>query len=164
LIVDVYGPFQYPRKDLIDGVLFGSGRPVVLVPPNIRAFAENRIVIAWDATRSAVRAVHDALPLLVRAHEVIVVTVVDDKVFPTPHLGNGLCRYLAKWNVDAKFNAIKRRTQNIGMSLLKFAQHGDADLLVMGGFAHAFERTLMLGSATQDIFGAGLEIPAFLSH
>jgi nucleotide-binding universal stress UspA family protein len=164
LIVDVYGPLQSPRKDLVDGNLFGSGRPVVLVPQSTRAFAQDRILLAWDATRSAVRAVHDALPLLIRARDVTIVSVIDDKTFSTSDSGDALCDYLARWNVDAKFSAINRETTNIGTTLLAYAQRTEADLLVMGGFAHGMERALMLGSATQDVFRTSLEIPVFLSH
>ena len=49
LIVDIYGALQSTRKDLVNGALFGSGRPVVLVPQSTRVFAEDKIVIAWDA-------------------------------------------------------------------------------------------------------------------
>jgi nucleotide-binding universal stress UspA family protein len=164
LIFDVYGPLQSPRKDLVDGNLFGSGRPVVLVPQSTRAFAQDRILLAWDATRSAVRAVHDALPLLIRARDVTIVSVIDDKTFSTSDSGDALCDYLARWNVDAKFSAINRESTNIGTTLLAYAQRTEADLLVMGGFAHGMERALMLGSATQDVFRTSLEIPVFLSH
>ena len=164
LIVDVRGPLHSPRKDLIEAALFASGRPTVFVPPGLPVFAKDRIVVAWDGTRSAVRAVHDALPLLVGAREVLMVSVIDDKLFPTPHSGYALCRYLARWDVGARFSTIQRETLNIGKTLLAHARQIEADLLVMGAFAHAFERALMLGSATRDIFDTRIEIPILLSH
>jgi nucleotide-binding universal stress UspA family protein len=162
LIIDVRGPLQSPRKDLVEAALFGSGRPIVLLPSNGRP--AHRIVVAWDGTRSAVRAVHDALPLLVRAHEVLVASVIGDKLFSIPESGNALCRYLARWRVDANFSAIRRGTRNVGTTLLDYARQTEADLLVMGAFAHGFERTLMLGSATRDIFAARIGIPILMSH
>ena len=164
LIVDVRGPLHSPRKDLIEAALFASGRPTVFVPPGLPVLARDRIVVAWDGTRSAVRAVHDALPLLVGAREVLVVSVIDDKLFPTPHSGYALCSYLARWDVGARFSTIQRETLNIGKTLLAHARQAEADLLVMGAFAHAFERALMLGSATRDIFDTRIEIPMLLSH
>lgn len=163
-VIDVYGPLRERRRAIVDSILFGSGRPLLLVPQNARESASDKIVIAWDATRSAVRAVHDALPLLTRASDVNIVSVIDDKTYLTPESGAGLVRYLARWNVDAKMQAIKRDDLDIGMSLLNHAKREGANLLVMGGHAHAFERTLMFGSATRDIFGANLEIPVLLSH
>jgi nucleotide-binding universal stress UspA family protein len=164
LIVDVRGPIESSRKELVEAVLFGSGRPVVLVPPNIPEAPEKRIVIAWDETRSAVRAVHDALPILVNSREVLVVSVIDDKLFSSPHSGHALCRYLERWHVDAKFSTIRREIANIGTTLLVYAEQAGADLLVMGAFAHGYERALMLGSATRDVFDARINIPVLLSH
>jgi nucleotide-binding universal stress UspA family protein len=164
LIVDVYGPLQSQRKDIVDGALFGSGRPLVLVPQQDREFAADRIVIAWDATRSAVRAVHDVLPLLRRAREVAVVSVSDDKEISPPDTGNGLCRYLALWDIAAKFERIDSGKFSVGTVLLDYARQVNADLLVMGGFAHGFERELMLGSATRDVYQADLETVVLLSH
>ena len=164
MIIDVRGPLDPARKELVEAALFSGGRPIILVPPSPPVVADNRIVVAWDGTRSAVRAVRDALPLLVSAREVLVVSAIDDKLFPTPHSGHALCRYLARWNVDAQFNTIHRETMNIGTTLLAYARQADADLLVMGAFAHGFERALMLGSATRDIFDARITIPVLLSH
>lgn len=163
LIIDVYQPLQSPRKDLVSGVLFGSGRPLILVPQGTREFTVDKIVIAWDATRSAARAVHDALPLLARARDVDVVSVIDDKVF-VPDTGSLLCDYLARWEVVAKYNSIRRGNLNVGVALLAYARDVGANLLVMGAFAHAFERGLMFGSATKDIMRSNFEMPVFLSH
>jgi nucleotide-binding universal stress UspA family protein len=164
VIVDVRGQLDSSRKDLVEAALFGGGRPIIFVPPNLPVITNNRIVVAWDGTRSAVRAVHDALPLLVKSREVLAVSVIDDKLLPTPHSGHALCRYLARWDVDARFSTIHRDTLNVGATLLAYARQADADLLVMGAFAHGFERALMLGSATRDIFEARIEIPVLLSH
>ncbi|QOZ06689.1 universal stress protein [Bradyrhizobium sp. CCBAU 51765] len=164
LIIDSYGPLQPPRKDLVDGALFGSGRPLVLVPQHAGEFAGKRIVIAWDASRSAVRAVHDALPLLAQARNVTVVSVVDDKTILAPNTENALCSYLLQRDIVSDFDRINREKVAVGTALLAYAGQADADLLVMGGFSHGFERELMLGSATRDIYRANLEIPVFLSH
>src|SRR5262249_15519140 len=139
LVIDVRGPLESPRKDLVEAALFGGGRPIIFLPPNASVVPHNRIVVGWDGTRSAVRAVHDALPLLVRSREVLVVSVIDDKAFPIPDSGHVLCRYLARWHVDAKFSTIHRETLNIGSTLLVYARQAGADLLVMGAFAHGFE-------------------------
>jgi nucleotide-binding universal stress UspA family protein len=164
LIMDVRGPLERPRRDLVEAALFGSGRPILLVPPKSPMTPENRIAIAWDGTRSAVRALRDALPFLVRSREVLVVSVVDDKALPTASSGDAICRYLARWHIDAKFNAIRRETLQVGVTLLDYAWQADADMLVMGAFAHGFEHALMLGSATRDILDTRIEFPVLMSH
>jgi nucleotide-binding universal stress UspA family protein len=164
LIMDVRGPLEPPRRDLVEAALFGSGRPILLVPPKSSAIPKNRIVIAWDGTRPAVRALRDAMPFLVRSREVLVVSVVDDKALSTGDSGDALCRYLARWHIDAKFNAVRRESLHVGVTLLDYAWQADADLLVMGAFAHGFEHALKLGSATRDIFDTRIELPVLMSH
>lgn len=77
---------------------------------------------------------------------------------------DALCRYLARWSIAAKLEAINREKLAVGTALLTYAEQADANLLVMGGFAHEFKRELMLGSATRDVFRAALEMPVLLSH
>jgi nucleotide-binding universal stress UspA family protein len=164
VVLGVHEPLRYPRQGVVEAVLFGSGRPIILVPCGARPPGEATIMVAWDATRSAVRAVHDALPLLTRASKAIVATVVDDKAFRTPPSGADLCHYLARWGIDARCEVIKRGNQNVGAVLLNYAKKVGANLLVMGGFGHAREREFLFGSATREIFQSDLEIPVFLSH
>jgi nucleotide-binding universal stress UspA family protein len=163
-ILGVHGPLTYPRQGLVEAVLFGSGRPVLLVPPGAPAFSGRMVVVGWDATRSATRALHDALPLLTKARKAIVISLSDDKVFRLAESGPEVCRYLERWGIDASFDAPKRKQDNIGNELLLHAKRLEADLLVMGGFGHAREREFLFGSATRDIFQSHLELPVLMSH
>jgi nucleotide-binding universal stress UspA family protein len=163
-ILGVHGPLTYPRQGLVEAVLFGSGRPVLLVPPGAPAFSGRMVVVGWDATRSATRALHDALPLLTKAQKAVVISLSDDKVFRLPESGPEVCRYLERWGIDASFDAPKRKQDKIGNELLLHAKRLEADLLVMGGFGHAREREFLFGSATRDIFQSHLELPVLMSH
>ena len=163
-ILGVHGRLTYPRQGLVEAVLFGSGRPVLLVPPGAPAFSGRMVVVGWDATRSATRALHDALPLLTKARKAVVISLSDDKVFRLPESGPEVCRYLERWGIDASFDAPKRKQDNIGNELLLHAKRLEADLLVMGGFGHAREREFLFGSATRDIFQSHLELPVLMSH
>ena len=163
-ILGVHGPLTYPRQGLVEAVLFGSGRPVLLVPPGAPAFSGRMVVVGWDATRSATRALHDALPLLTKARKAVIISLSDDKVFRLPESGPEVCRYLERWGIDASFDAPKRKQDKIGNELLLHAKRLKADLLVMGGFGHAREREFLFGSATRDIFQSHLELPVLMSH
>src|SRR5262245_7766845 len=110
--IAVHGPLTYPRQGLVEAALFGSGRPVLLIPPNAQPISSRVIVVGWDATRSAVRALHDALPLLTRAGNVVVATVSDDKQPPVFASGPAVCRYLENWAVHAHFHSVPRRQKN----------------------------------------------------
>jgi nucleotide-binding universal stress UspA family protein len=161
VIIDVRGPLLHLRQGLVEAVLFGS----ILVPPGVHAPAEERALVAWDGTRSAARALHDALPVLTHARrEVVVVTVADDKELRASRSGDEVCRYLGRWGVQARFELLQRGSQNVGNVLLGHAAEIEAALVVMGGFGHAREREFLFGSATRDIFQSTLETAVLLSH
>ena len=146
------------------GVLFGSGHPIILVPPSVHTPAAERALVAWDGTRSAVRSLHDALPILTHAREVVVVTVTDDKELRAVRSGDKVCRYLSRWGVQARFELLQRGSRNVGDVLLGRAAEIEAALVVMGGFGHAREREFLFGSATRDIFQSTLQTAVLLSH
>jgi nucleotide-binding universal stress UspA family protein len=164
VIIDVLGPLRHPRQGLVEAVLFGSGRPIILVPPGLHASAAERALVAWDGTRSATRALHDALPLLTQAREVVVASVVDDKELRVSRSGEEVCRYLSRWGVQARFELLQRGSRNVGDVLLGRTAEVEAALVVMGGFGHAREREFLFGSATRDIFRSTLETAVLLSH
>jgi len=162
--IDVRGPLRHPRRSLVEGVLFGSGHPIILVPPSVHTPAAERALVAWDGTRSAARALHDALPILTHAREVVVVTVADDKELRAAPSGDNVCRYLCRWGVQARFELLQRGSRHVGDVLLGRAAEIEAALMVMGGFGHAREREFLFGSATRDIFQSTLQTAVLLSH
>jgi nucleotide-binding universal stress UspA family protein len=164
VIFDVSGSLRHPRQGLVEAVLFGSGRPIILAPAGVHVPSAERAVVAWDGTRSAARALHDALPLLTHAREVVVTTVADDKELRALRSGDEVCRYLGRWGVQGSFELLQRDSRNVGDVLLGHAAEIEAGLLVMGGFAHAREREFLFGSATRDIFRSTLETAVLLSH
>jgi nucleotide-binding universal stress UspA family protein len=161
--VSVYGPLEYPRLALVQAVLFGSGRPLMLVPSQGGPSRVQTAVVAWDATRAASRAFHDAMPLLKTATEVIVVTVLGQKELKPEESGEEVCRALNRRHIPARFEAIQDDTQDVGAALIQAAARLKADLLVMGGFAHPL-REFVFGSATRSLFGSQFPFPVLLSH
>jgi nucleotide-binding universal stress UspA family protein len=163
-VFDVQGPLKYPQLSLVEAVLFGSGRPLVLAPAGTRPILNGRVLFAWDASRSAVRALHDVLPLMSGSREVIVLSILDDKGTFDLHSGEQICLYLARWGIGARFHPIRRGGEKVGLLLIDFAKRLGASAIVMGGFGHPREREFIFGSATRDVFQSHLEIPVFLSH
>ena len=163
-MLGVHGPLAYPRQSLVEAAMFGSGRPLLLIPQTAQPFSSGVIVVGWDATRAAVRAVHDALPLLIEAEKVVIASVSGDKELPALASGPAICQYLEQRHINASFNALTRQQESIGEDLLSHAKNLGANLLVMGGFGHPREREFLFGSATRDIFQSYLEIPVLLSH
>ncbi|WP_237213480.1 universal stress protein [Falsiroseomonas oryziterrae] len=150
------------QRILIGAAIFDSGRPVLLVPGGAqRMVPPARIVVAWDATPAAVRAVHGALPFMRAAAETLVVTVTDDKELRPGQSGIQLCHLLARHGARASFAAVQRDGR--GVLEVLAATAGEGALLVMGAVRHAPIRNLVLGSATRDVLEAGPPMPVLLA-
>jgi nucleotide-binding universal stress UspA family protein len=144
-------------------VVFGAGRPVLVLPNSGPAPLLESVIIAWDASRAAARALADAMPILARAKRVSVVTVVNEKPIDGTTTEIELTRHLAKHGVDANYFEIDAKGSTIGDVLrATVAEHG-GDLLVMGAYGHSRIRDFILGGATKSMF-ADTPVPLFLSH
>jgi nucleotide-binding universal stress UspA family protein len=152
------------RRFLIEAALFDSGRPLLLVPSAAQAEPPRRAVVAWDASPASVRAVHDALPLLKACEQTSVVTVSGEKELRLDQSGIELAKLLARHGVRAAFTALAPQGLSIGAALADAVRKDNADLLVMGGFAHSRLRGLVLGSATREIIHHGFPTAVLLSH
>lgn len=149
-------------SELVQALVFESGRPVLVLPAGDEGdFKLDRVVVAWDGGRPAARAVGDALPLLQRAGAVRVVTVSKDKQVPESASGAALAAHLARNGVNVTFEEIGKGTQSIGAAIEEAA--ADADLVVMGAFGHSRLRDFFLGGATRHML-AKLALPTLFSH
>lgn len=144
-------------------VVFGSGRPVVLLPQITEISHLEHVMIAWDGSRVAARAVSDARLFLERATKVTIAVVTDEKALPEPALSQKLARHLASHGITAEELEIKSIGKPVADILQDEAEKIGAGLLVMGGFGHSRMREFILGGATQGIF-RNLQMPVLLSH
>lgn len=163
VVIGTQGPLTFPRKHLADHILFDTGRPVLLVPGRMEC-ALSTVVVAWDASRAATRALHDAMPLLRAAQRVLVTTVHDGGDRPAGQSGVELCRRLAQRGINARFEDVARRGRPVGACLTEFCTQSGADLLVMGAQRHARLRDLVYGSASHMIFDTGPALPVLMAN
>lgn len=150
-------------RDMIESVVFDSGRPTIIVPAAARPTPLDHVAIAWDASRVAARALGDVLPLLAEGGRVSVLTVEDEKPLSGPGLAEALAEALAKRGYGAEPVAITLAGRPIAAALQESAVAAGARLLAMGGFGHSRLRDFVLGGATQGIL-ADLRLPVLLSH
>jgi nucleotide-binding universal stress UspA family protein len=122
-----------------------------------------RILVAWDASPAAVRAIHGALPLIRRAAETIIATVSDDKELRLGQSGIELTHLLARHGAKTRFMALQRGSGGVLERLLAAASDTEAEMLVMGAVRHSPLRNLVLGSATQDVLSDALSRPILLA-
>ena len=99
-----------------EAIIFGSGRPTLVLPesPPSRPFELNTAVVAWDFSRSAARAVADAIPILEKAKRVRVVTVTNEKVIDTKHSSEELAKNLARHGIDVILDRLDAAGRTIG--------------------------------------------------
>lgn len=149
---------------LPEAVLFNSGRPMLLVPYiHAGPLHPDRILICWDASRPAARAVHDAMPWLRRAKSVDVVTINEDQDRPGDTGCEALVSHLARHRITASSNSFSCDNGKIHSALLSLAADSCADLMVMGGYGHSRLREFILGGVTRGMFKS-LTVPTLMAH
>ncbi|SFN47088.1 universal stress protein [Dokdonella immobilis] len=154
------------QRWVAEAVVFQSGRPVILYRPGVADLFGERAktaVVAWDGSRPCARAMADALPLLKRALQVRVLTVVNEKPEASSGLGAEVLRHLKLHGIAAISDEVDAAGRKIGQVLTDYVTAHDADLLVMGAYGRSKMREFILGGATDHMLG---HLPAalFLSH
>lgn len=150
-------------QEMSEAVVFGSGRPTILVPPSSRPASVDHIAIAWDESRVAARALGDALSILPEGGRVSVLTVKDEKPLSGSDIAGSLASSLERRGFKAKPCSISVGGKTIAEALQDAAVAEGAQLLAMGGFGHSRLRDFVLGGATKGVL-ANLRLPALLSH
>ncbi|WP_269930964.1 universal stress protein [Aminobacter sp. HY435] len=148
---------------LAEAVVFGSGRPALILPGAANVPAIGHVAIAWDGSRVAARAVADARPFLQKASRVSVITVVNEKKLRDTNAAEKLAKVLTAGGVEARAVFVELRDSTIGETLQETAKTVGADLLVMGGYGHSRVRDFVLGGATAGVLGE-LRLSVLLSH
>lgn len=149
--------------DMAQAIVFGSGRPAVLVPPSARTASLEHIAIAWDGSRVAARALGDALPLLRAGGRITVLTVQDEKPLAGSGIAEALAASLEKRGISATPLEITLGKRSIAEALQASAVSAGTQLLAMGGFGHSRVRDFILGGATKGVL-TDLQLPTLLSH
>lgn len=159
---------EAPRGWVINGALFESGRPILILPgegSGSRFPAVRQAVIAWDASVEAAKAVRDALELLVDAEAVHAVLIDPVPSFEGhgPEPGADLAAYLGRHGIAATVHKLPREGREVADVLLRCAADFDADLLVMGGFGHSRLRQRIFGGTTTRIMKE-TRVPVLMAH
>ena len=152
-------------RDLVPYVMLNAARPVLIVPHSGQhAQVDNTVVVAWDGSMEATRAIGHALPLL-RTARLVVLALLQPPVGhaqPARHPGADIAAYLSRHGVPVEVRP-SVTTGDIGAALLAMAAEVHADLLVMGGYGHARFREILLGGVTETVLRQ-MTLPVLMAH
>jgi len=152
-----------PATLIIEAALFESGRPVLVVPYIQKAELKlDRIMVCWDGSRSAARAVGDAMPFLERSRTVEVIVVTErgkDDEIP----GAQLATHLTRHGVAVELKQTVAPDGNVAAVLLSHAADSAADFLVLGAYGHSRLREFILGGVTRSMLES-MTVPVLMSH
>ena len=146
-----------PFGDAVEEALLESGRPVLLAPTEAPKVIGDKIALAWNDSPEAARVLAGAMPLLMKASTVHVLSVGDTGA-------PALAAHLAWYGIRAEAQDVYP-VAGVGAGELVLAAARDvgADVLVMGGYGHAPWREVLFGGATREVVGTSL-MPVLLSH
>ena len=151
-----------PEAEIAEGALFESGRPLVMVPYIHKdGLKLERVMVCWDGSRPAARAVADAMPLLARAGRVDVVIVQQAKSDEMP--GADVAEHLARHDLNVTVQRIAPGDLDVKDVLLNYVADSVADMVVMGGYGHSRMREFILGGVTRGML-ASMTVPTLMSH
>jgi nucleotide-binding universal stress UspA family protein len=161
LIINLPDPMIAATESAFDAAVFESGRPAILVPKKIPENLLRHVLIAWNGSLEATRAIAGAMTLLHEAEKV--------SVFVTPCDADGadadldLSDFLTWHGIRADYSEPPTGGNSIGPALLDMASARDATLLVMGAYTHSRVRQMLLGGVTRHVLQHA-ELPVLMMH
>lgn len=162
-VLDIEKDAAERDRGLIEAALFDSGRPVIIVPPGAETFATKRILIAWDGSAGAARAVAEARPFL-KGAEVEILSVTGEKDLSRLVAGAELAPHLARHGASVTVrNVAVSGGNDVAETIRQAATAFGADLIVCGAYKHSRLREWLLGGVTQSLLKS-TPVPLLMSR
>lgn len=158
--------YRLPGGFRPEDVIVDTGRPALVVPHAGKFTAiGRRVLIAWDSSREAARALHDALPLIAKAEMAVVVGVSmreaqAERAHPSLHR---IVRHLVRHGIPARLEEIVGSDVPVTELLLSRAADIGADLLVAGAYHHSQFREALIGGVSRELLDHAT-VPMLMSH
>jgi nucleotide-binding universal stress UspA family protein len=144
-----------------EAALVSSGRPLIVVPKSgSQEFSVNHVIVAWDGSMHAARAVAVALPIVLQARKVEVV-VVGDKALVQSSRARELVSNLERYGLDVELTA--RNDTDHADTIAREAKSASASLLVMGGYGRSRLREFIFGGVTRHML-RNAKLPVLMAH
>jgi nucleotide-binding universal stress UspA family protein len=154
-------PDHWEPEILIEGALFGSGGPTIVVPHIQRdPMTLRQVTVCWDGSRAAARALGDAMPLLRHAQGVDLLTVSMEEQRETNV--DRMKEHLSRHGINANLRQVPGAHGEVA-AILNHVSDTASDLIVMGGYGHTRLREFVLGGVTRGIL-TSMTAPVLMSH
>jgi len=152
--------YEEAAVNLLEGAMLDGDAPALICPRPM----QNRpatVLIGWNDSREALRAVRRSLPFLIQADRVEIAIVEPGRSEATP--GEDLALMLARHGVPVEVNPLAKTTETTSAALRQRAIDLDADLMVMGAYGHSRFREYVLGGVTREIL-EDVPVPVLMAH
>ena len=151
------------EPDFAERLLLAAGRPALVIPyAGDFPAVGTRVRVAWNASREAIRALTDAIPILREAKQVDVIAF-NPKDAPHGEVpGADIGLYLARHGIKVSVSQQTADDVDVGNQLLSRAADLDSDLIVMGAYGHSRMKELILGGATRTVLNS-MTVPVLMS-
>ncbi len=154
------------ESDFAERLILESGRPVLVVP-NMGTFDTigKNVVIGWNATREALRAAFDAVPLMKHAErvELLWANARDEPDIAGDLPGAELAAVFARHDIKVVAKSISAPQLSPADALLNEAADNGADLIVIGAYGHSRLREFVFGGVTRTML-QNMTAPVLMSH
>lgn len=153
-------------EDLVEHVLLECGRPVLILPyAGIFYGLGTRILMGWNGTREATRALNDAMPLLEQCETLHLLSVSPPREMSIPmeETHARLLHHLKVHGVEAEPHREPKTDQSVANMLISRVTDYGCDLLVLGGYGHYGFPMILRGGVTRGLLQQ-ITVPTLLSH
>ncbi|MGI9492002.1 MAG: universal stress protein [Geminicoccaceae bacterium] len=151
-----------PAKTVVGAALFASGRPVLVAPSGVPKSLDHKVLIGWNCSIQAGRAVASALPFLRHAKSVEILSIMTGAKRGPSALD--LAEYLAWHGIKPDVKEVApEEHRSVGEILLTEANRSGADVLVMGAYSHSRLREMLWGGVTRQIL-SNAQLPVLMVH
>jgi len=153
-----------PRDLSAEELLLATGVPFLLLPETWTGSTAEHVVVAWNASREARRAIKDALPFLVAA-QTVTILVVDPQKNPRhgEEPGADVAHYLTRHGVKVVVEPVQSRGEPIADVILAYAKRHATDLVVVGAYSHARTTEMIFGGVTRSLL-RDAAVPLLIAH
>lgn len=161
LVMNLPVSFADPTGPAFESAVFSSGRPTLVVPAGPAPDLPGKVLLAWNGSLQATRALAGAMPLLAVAKQVFVLTIPEKK-----HAGAEIldvCSALRWHDINSVCLMPHRDSDDAGAAILRAARDVRADMVVMGAYTHGRVRQMLLGGATRHLI-ENTSIPILFGH